>query len=225
MLFARRAVRRLSVAARVSAGIKDGILFQDERQQVAAAQLDRCLSRFRKYAQRKAAGTVPPIADAFKVDQHPPVQMAPTIPMPKGLYLHGCVGTGKSMLMDMFHEAAQQSLLADGSALPTRRVHFNAFMSEAHGRVHAVKQGLLRTLGRDVNIKLTPERDVITTVANHIADEAALLCFDEFQVMRCGCVRVLVVVRGITDSPWTVAMHAVDVCVCVLVRSRISWTR
>ena len=79
---------------------------------------------------------------------------------PRGLYIWGDVGRGKSMLMDMFSQNAP--------VRPKRRVHFNAFMGEAHARLHEVRR--------------TAARDPIAVVAQAMAREAALLCFDEFQV-------------------------------------------
>jgi cell division protein ZapE len=80
---------------------------------------------------------------------------------PNGLYLVGEVGRGKSMLMDLFFEAAD---------VPRKkRIHFHEFMQDAHRRFHQIK--------RDPNVD-----DPIPQLADRIAAEAALLCFDEFQV-------------------------------------------
>jgi cell division protein ZapE len=81
---------------------------------------------------------------------------------PQGLYLVGEVGRGKSMLMDLFFEAAE---------VPRKqRLHFHAFMQQAHRRIHGWKQ-----VHGD-------SADPIPPLADSIAADAALLCFDEFQV-------------------------------------------
>ena len=81
---------------------------------------------------------------------------------PNGLYLVGEVGRGKSMLMDLFFEAAE---------VPRkRRIHFHEFMQETHRRFHRIKRE---------NAAIS---DPVPPLADLIASEAALLCFDEFQV-------------------------------------------
>jgi cell division protein ZapE len=80
---------------------------------------------------------------------------------PRGIYIWGDVGRGKTMLMDLFFEAAPAAL--------KRRIHFNAFMVQTHARLHAER-------------RRGASDDPIPPVAKSIADEAQLLCFDEFQV-------------------------------------------
>ncbi len=85
---------------------------------------------------------------------------------PRGLYVYGAVGRGKTMLMDMFFEAVEAPL--------KRRAHFHAFMADAHARLHQWRQALKRgEVAGD---------DPIAPVAAELACEASLLCFDEFAV-------------------------------------------
>lgn len=84
---------------------------------------------------------------------------------PMGLYLVGNVGTGKSMLMDLF--------FATAPVPKKRRVHFHAFMVEVHARIHQWRTGAG---------KGAANADPILPLAERIANEAWLLCFDEFQV-------------------------------------------
>ena len=84
----------------------------------------------------------------------------------KGLYLYGDVGRGKTMLMDLFFEASP--------VMRKRRAHFHEFMADVHQRVHLWRQKLKRGEVKG--------DDPIAPVAAVIAEEAWLLCFDEFHV-------------------------------------------
>ncbi len=85
---------------------------------------------------------------------------------PRGLYIHGEVGRGKTMLMDLFF---QQS-----SVEHKRRAHFHEFMAEVHERIYGYRQNIARGEIAD--------GDVIALTANAIFEESWLLCFDEFHV-------------------------------------------
>ena len=87
-------------------------------------------------------------------------------PPPKGLYIYGDVGRGKSMLMDLFFH--------DSAVTHKRRVHFHEFMANVHERIFAFRQSIAR--GE------TADADVIQLTAAAIFEEAWLLCFDEFHV-------------------------------------------
>jgi cell division protein ZapE len=80
---------------------------------------------------------------------------------PKGLYIWGDVGRGKTLLMDFFFAAAP--------VFKKRRAHFNRFMMDVHARIHAERQR-------------SGSSDPIPVVAHALAEEVRLLCFDEFQV-------------------------------------------
>ena len=85
---------------------------------------------------------------------------------PRGLYIWGGVGRGKTLLMDLFYAAAP--------SIAKRRVHFHAFMAEVHDRAEA-----FRRKGKADGAK---SGDPIAAAATDIAAEAKLLCFDEFMV-------------------------------------------
>lgn len=85
---------------------------------------------------------------------------------PRGLYVHGDVGRGKTVLMDMFFELVP--------ARRKRRAHFHDFMADAHGRIHAHRQKLKN--GE------TNQADPVPPVAEELIKEAWVLCFDEFSV-------------------------------------------
>jgi cell division protein ZapE len=137
--------------------VQGGTLSADDAQRLAIERLQDLWIKLRGY-------DPPPRPQGFSLSRllrRRPTEGAPE-DRPNGLYLVGDVGRGKSMLMDLFFGQI---------AMPRkRRIHFHHFMQEAHARIHAWKQA-------------NPGgQDPIPPLADRIAGEAALLCFDEFQV-------------------------------------------
>ncbi len=85
-------------------------------------------------------------------------------PPPRSVYIHGPVGVGKSFLMDLFYASVNEP-----NKVTKRRVHFHEFMLDVHHRIFVFKQKY-------------PREDAIPVIAQQLAQEAQLLCFDEFQV-------------------------------------------
>jgi peroxisome-assembly ATPase len=95
----------------------------------------------------------------------PSRQPRPTISdaLPKGLYMYGDVGCGKTMLMDLFYDTLPANITSK------TRIHFHNFMQDIHKKLHKFKM----EQGNDF--------DAIPFVAADIAERATVLCFDEFQ--------------------------------------------
>ena len=83
---------------------------------------------------------------------------------PRGLYIHGGVGRGKTMLMDMFHDALATTVIG----ITPFRLHFHDFMVLAQDEVHAAREA-----GAD---------DPIITAADALAARGRVMCFDEMEV-------------------------------------------
>jgi cell division protein ZapE len=137
--------------------VQGGTLASDDAQLLAIERLQDLWVKLRGY-------DPPPRPQGFSLSRllrRRPTEGAPD-DRPNGLYLVGDVGRGKSMLMDLF--------FAQIAILRKRRIHFHRFMQEVHARIHAWKTA-------------NPNGDdPIPPLADRIAAEAALLCFDEFQV-------------------------------------------
>ena len=150
----------LGPEASYQARLAGGDLAEDPAQAAAIARLQALWQALRGYdpapldAAPKPAGLLGRLFGRASA----PARQDP----PRGLYLVGEVGRGKSMLMDLFFETAE---------VPRKqRLHFHAFMQQAHRRIHGWKQ-----VHGD-------SADPIPPLADSIAADAALLCFDEFQV-------------------------------------------
>lgn len=145
-----------SVSAHYEALAANGDIERDHAQELVAAkltQLEEQLAESRLARKASALGWL----FARRQKREPAI---------RGLYIHGDVGRGKTMLMDMF--------FARSAVARKRRAHFHEFMSEAHERVHVFRQKLKRGEIAD--------DDPVRLAAAALAEEAALLCFDEFQV-------------------------------------------
>ena len=94
-----------------------------------------------------------------------------TVPAPRGLYLFGGVGRGKSMLMDLF--------FAHAPVKKKQRIHFHDFMQGVHADVHAWRQ---REKAGKAKGNGSRNGDPIPSVVDRIMATTTLLCFDEFQV-------------------------------------------
>lgn len=91
---------------------------------------------------------------------------------PKGIYLYGGVGRGKSMLMDLFYMTIPIE--------SKKRVHFHEFMLDIHARLK--KWHEFSAQERAQQGSRASDADPIPSIARKIADTTMLLCFDEFQV-------------------------------------------
>jgi cell division protein ZapE len=143
-----------SFRAHYQALVSSGAIEPDPAQQEvveAFADLEERLSRYKPLRKQGLLGRL--FADK---DDGPP----------RGLYVHGDVGRGKTMLMDLFF---QQSPVEH-----KRRAHFHEFMADVHERIYGYRQSIAR--GE------IPDADVIALTASSIFEQAWLLCFDEFHV-------------------------------------------
>src|SRR5580692_3751790 len=145
-----------SVKAQYDAGVAAGQVERDEAQLAIIAMMSRLealIAEHRLARKSSALGWL----FASRAREQPAI---------KGLYIYGAVGRGKTMLMDFFFEASP--------VLRKRRAHFHEFMIDVHERVHAIRQKM--------RFGECQGEDPIKMVADALAEEAWLLCFDEFHV-------------------------------------------
>ena len=145
-----------SVTAHYAAGVASGRVESDDAQLVVLDMMTRLEMRIAEYRLARKSSS---LGWLFASRER-------TLPRIKGLYIYGDVGRGKTMLMDFFFETSPVER--------KRRAHFHEFMLDVHERVHAVRQEMKR--GEHEG------EDPIRLVADALAEEAWLLCFDEFHV-------------------------------------------
>jgi cell division protein ZapE len=145
-----------SFRSQYQALVTSGELEADAAQAAAAdalGALDAQLAHYRPVA-RKAGVLARLFGNGKQTDQI------------KGLYIHGEVGRGKTMLMDLFFQASP--------VRHKRRAHFHEFMADVHERVHGFRQKIAKGEISD--------GDPVILTAGTIFKESWLLCFDEFHV-------------------------------------------
>ncbi|QUC22583.1 uncharacterized protein UV8b_06824 [Ustilaginoidea virens] len=153
--------------------VEAGRLRNDEHQRGIIESLQHLHNELRKY---NASAVVHPSLDLLKPSKKSVFSslfgrastkksVIDEIPddLPRGLYLYGDVGSGKTMLMDLFYDTLPSSVKTK------TRIHFHNFMQDVHRRLHQLKV----QHGSDV--------DGVPFVAADIAEHGNVLCFDEFQ--------------------------------------------
>jgi cell division protein ZapE len=145
-----------SITAQYAARTRDGRLGDDPAQRALARRFDALAERLAMHRLARKSSALGWLFGSRMRDE-PPL---------RGLYIHGDVGRGKTMLMDLFFEASP--------VRRKRRVHFHEFMADVHERIHTLRQ---RIKAGEI-----ADQDPISVVASALAEEAWLLCFDEFHV-------------------------------------------
>ena len=144
-----------AVASRYASMVAEGRLDADPAQRAIVDKLDQLAERLEAHRLARKGSA---LGWLFGKKESPePI---------KGLYLWGSVGRGKTMLVDLFHDSLHVQR--------KRRAHFHAFMADVHQRIHTWRQ---RAKAGEVK-----GNDPIQPVAEALADEAWVLCFDEFAV-------------------------------------------
>ena len=168
--------------------VRAGKLRDDEHQRTLVQALQDLHDTLKQYTAPKV---VAPTIDSlqpkrrsflgtfFGGSEFEKVKMHPLPNLPKGLYMYGDVGSGKTMLMDLFYDTLPSNIQS------STRIHFHNFMQEVHRSLHQIKMLHGDTV------------DAIPFVAAGIAEKSTVLCFDEFQ---CTDVADAMILRRLIES-------------------------
>jgi cell division protein ZapE len=143
-----------SLSTRYAALLAAGAIERDPAQEAMVASLSALAQRLAEHRLARKASSL-----GWLFGRRPATPI-------KGVYIHGDVGRGKTMLMDLFFETIPVAR--------KRRAHFHEFMADVHARVHEMR--------RKIGDGESAGEDPIGLTAAAIAEQAWLLCFDEFQV-------------------------------------------
>ena len=138
--------------------IKAGALHEDAVQENAVKELQRLYDELLSDEKKPKLSFFERITRKNEHDE---------LSVPLGVYMHGGVGRGKSMLMDLFYDCLPETM-------KKRRVHFHEFMIEVHDYIN--------TRSSDDSVKGIVDQ-ALPSLANIIAKKSRILCFDEFHVV------------------------------------------
>lgn len=162
---------RYLILDRIRERVQNGELVKDLMQEKAAVKLSSLYHTVQKYLEH--------INGSVGDEENKKANLKLPNRIPRGMYIYGDVGTGKSLLMDTLYNEFRRT--TENETI-FRRVHFHTFMADVHARIHALKKKDLRELGRNFHVDTSEANNPIIRVGMQLSKETKILCFDEFQV-------------------------------------------